>query len=115
MLWCYVCVCVWQPLFIEPVCLCVVQTPSGGAWPTARFLHSAVLDGGTMILFGGANSALSYRNDVWVLTLATMTWSPVPLQGTPPPGVVGHTATLYGGKMWVMGIAKSTHSTVRNN
>ena len=72
-----------------------VQTPSPG-WtqlltsthPTGRKGASMVYDGTRrrMLLFGGYDVTLNYKNDVWALSLdGVPDWGPVATAGTPPP------------------------------
>lgn len=64
---------------------CALETTSGIATPF-RTGHSAVYDSANrrMIVFGGQDDVLAYRNEVFVLNLATMEWTQPPTTGTPP-------------------------------
>lgn len=69
-----------------------VPIPAAGG-PSARFGHSAVLNGAKMLVFGGSTGTASA--ELWQLNLAaTPVWDPVPL-GLPAPGArLGHTQIL---------------------
>jgi hypothetical protein len=81
-------------------------TPGGEAWsqveasgipPTARAQHTAIYDGAHewMVVFGGWRSG-SVLDEVWVLNLATGSWTEATPGGTPPAARRGHSAVFDG-------------------
>ncbi|RKP06506.1 hypothetical protein THASP1DRAFT_31678 [Thamnocephalis sphaerospora] len=72
-----------------------------GTPPTPRLLHSTVVSGQRIILFGGCNADFTeFYNDVAVLDTDTMTWFTPKLKNAPS-GRCWHTATLLGDYMLV--------------
>jgi hypothetical protein len=80
--------------------------PGGEAWteveasgtpPTARAQHTAIYDGGHdwMVVFGGWRAG-SVLGEVWVLNLATGSWTKATPGGTPPAARRGHSAVYDG-------------------
>ena len=75
-----------------------------GNWPSGRYLHSAVLSGSTMVVFGGSDNIASYKSDLWYANLANdpPTWEQVTASGSPP-ATMGHSASVVSGNMYVFG------------
>jgi len=72
-----------------------------GIGPSGRSLHSAVVVGRKIYIFGGANSSGSRNDssgfcDLYELDIDTMTWTECETQGTPPSPCYGHTSTYIG-------------------
>jgi N-acetylneuraminic acid mutarotase len=72
-----------------------------GIGPSARSLHTAVVVGRKIYIFGGANSSGSRNDssgfcDLYELDIDCMTWTECETQGTPPSPCYGHTATYIG-------------------
>jgi hypothetical protein len=88
---------VWElslpnPAGIVPLAWSPVSA-SGG--PTARFGHSAVLNGSKMMVFGGDTGTAT--GEMWQLNLgATSTWNPVTLGSPAPAARLGHRAIFIG-------------------
>ena len=76
------------------------------AWPQARHGHSAATYGDAMIIYGGLVSN-GVSDELWVLHFANVTWILLkPDQRAAvalPPPLFGHTATVVGDKMLVLG------------
>src|SRR5437762_3134634 len=82
----------------------VLSIPAPGAWsapgqnsprPAARYYASAIYDPvrHRLVLFGGArNISNGNVNEVWTLSLDTMTWAQLTPSGTPPAERHGHGA-----------------------
>jgi hypothetical protein len=69
-------------------------TPTGSP-PSARGGHTAIYDPvrDRMVVFGGSDAVIPYRNDVWALSLAgSPAWSALTPAESPPPGRYAHTA-----------------------
>ena len=60
-----------------------------------------------MVVFGGhmhrGEGIFVYYNDVHILNLESLRWSPKKCANAPPPRY-GHTATVYGDAMYVFGL-----------
>ena len=76
-----------------------------GTWPSGRYLHSTVLSGSTMVVFGGSDNVASYKSDLWYANLAVdpPTWEQVTATGSSPPATMGHSASVVGGNMYIYG------------
>ncbi|KAF9404192.1 hypothetical protein BGZ94_004316 [Podila epigama] len=82
-----------------------------GVAPTKRYGHTAVLWDQHIIIFGGSNEYLEYRNDVIVFSLKTRVWSRPDIKGEVPARYL-HSATVYKNKMYVYGgFAKDSKRT----
>ncbi|KAA8500061.1 ARM repeat protein interacting with ABF2 [Porphyridium purpureum] len=74
--------------------------------PSRRCKHSAVLHNGKMYVLGGfqySHGDNFARTDMYVLDLATETWSAAFMTGQVPVGIQGHKALVCGDSMWVVG------------
>ena len=70
----------------------------------ARSLHTAVKFGDAMYIFGGASNVSSQLfGDVYTLDLLTGFWTLFATSGEQPPPIFGHTATVVGTCMLVLG------------
>eukprot|EP00038_Savillea_parva_P002233 m.112060 g.112060 ORF g.112060 m.112060 type:complete len:2775 (+) comp10770_c1_seq4:62-8386(+) len=91
----------------------VFTQPAGTVtWPQAMYMHSAVLTtlqgSDMMIVFGGSNGESQYLDGLWYANLtipSNPTWTDMTHAtiGDQPPGVIGHSATVYNGVMYVFG------------
>ncbi|KAG0330159.1 hypothetical protein BG000_011819 [Podila horticola] len=82
-----------------------------GVPPTKRYGHTAVLWDQYIIIFGGSNEYLEYRDDVIVFSLKTKVWSRPDIKGEVPARYL-HSATVYKNKMYVYGgFAKDSKRT----
>lgn len=70
--------------------------------PCARSCHSAVMLGATMLVYGGRNEATVF-DDLYELNLDTLQWRAVRTLGVGPGRRAGHTATMVGPHMVVLG------------
>ncbi len=87
-----------------------------GSPPPGRLGHSAIYDPGRdqMLVFGGTDD-LTYRNDVWALTLSgTPAWIALTPVGSPPSGREGHSAIYDPVRDRMMVFGGSDESTHRN-
>ncbi|EGD72476.1 laminin B1 [Salpingoeca rosetta] len=84
--------------------------------PAARYSHAFWLDGDALHIHGGVNASertaaaygiahhpAHYTDDHWRLDLQSGVWRRVDARGVPPPAVAGHTATLVGDTVYVVG------------
>ncbi|MFN0151002.1 MAG: kelch repeat-containing protein [bacterium] len=62
--------------------------------PPTSYWHSAIYDAArdAMVVFAGEGNTTGIRNDIWVLSFATMTWEQVLPAGSLPPPRLGHSA-----------------------
>jgi N-acetylneuraminic acid mutarotase len=72
-----------------------------GIGPSGRALHSAVVAGRKIYIFGGANSSGSRNDssgfcDLYELDIDTMCWTECETQGTPPSPCYGHSGSYIG-------------------
>lgn len=80
-----------------------------GSQPEARAGHttSLLLDGAMLLVFGGEimteGGRMEATNDLYVLDVANRMWSCPEFSGAPPPALHGHTATVYGDELIVIG------------
>ena len=80
-----------------------------GSGPCGRAGHTCTVnsDESMLIVFGGetltADGITTSLNDLHLLDTANGTWLAPPTQGAPPPPMHGHTATLVGGRLVVIG------------
>lgn len=87
------------------------QTAAAGSDLTlARFGHTAVVEGGRMLVFGGHTGADLTPNSLLALHMATLVWSTVPpLQATGesvPLSRMGHAVALDDSVMYIVGGAE---------
>jgi hypothetical protein len=73
-----------------------------GKKPRARFMHSAELCEGKLIVYGGSDGTKSL-SDVSVLDVSTMLWSAPICAGEPPRGLQSHSCTLVGDRLFMVG------------
>lgn len=79
-----------------------------GQAPMARVGHTACQVGSTKIcFFGGYGIRIGYVNNTHILDTALLSWSRPYINGAPPAPRVGHTATMIGVKMFVIGGASN--------
>jgi N-acetylneuraminic acid mutarotase len=79
-----------------------------GDVPTPRGGHSAVAYNGELIVFGGFDGKKHF-NDIHVLNLEQGVWRKVAVNGIPPTGRSGHTATMIDDKhLMVVGGCQNT-------
>ena len=76
--------------------------PRGGAAPTPRNSHSAVVWGNTIVIFGGWDGCRNC-NDLYLFDIPTSQWRPVAPGGVPPKCRRGHSAVVAGQAMFVFG------------
>src|ERR1041385_3082399 len=59
-----------------------------GTPPPARYGHGAVYDSvnDRLVIFGGGGAGGTLLNDVWTLSLSSLTWAAMTPAGTPPSG-----------------------------
>ena len=80
-----------------------------GSGPCARAGHTCTVNGdeSMVIVFGGetvsADGITTSLHDLHLLDTANRTWLAPPTQGAQPPPMHGHTATLVGGRLVVIG------------
>lgn len=78
-----------------------------GTLPSPRALATTQCAYDKLFLFAGNNGALTSYNDLNVLDFVgkhrVPTWSSLPNKGTPPPGVIGSSLTLFDNKLFVVG------------
>ncbi|KAJ7527897.1 hypothetical protein O6H91_16G075100 [Diphasiastrum complanatum] len=75
---------------------------SGSAQPGGRAGHTAVNVGNKMYVFGGVGDR-AYFNDVWMLDVATRTWSAIDVAGPEPQGRFSHVAAAADNKIAIFG------------
>jgi len=73
-----------------------------GKTPRARYMHSAALCEGKLIIFGGSDGKKSL-NDVNILDVGTMLWSQPKCLGEVPMGLQTHTCTIVGQQLYMVG------------
>ncbi len=72
--------------------------------PSPRWLHSAVVDGASMVVFGGCKASLLLSSEVWSYKLDTGLWERVKVTSPSAPlPREGHTAVMLGKEMLVYG------------
>ena len=76
--------------------------------PEPRALHTAVVDGSRMYVFGGFSSRADHRDfphlcDVWSFSLNTGMWEQILCTGDVPPARSGHSSFIFDHKMFVVG------------
>ncbi|CAK9118203.1 unnamed protein product, partial [Durusdinium trenchii] len=67
----------------------------------ARWLHSCILWGDELVIFGGKGD--SYMGDLWSLDLKTQIWKQLKPKGHPPTPRYGHSAILWNSGMILFG------------
>ncbi|KAF9582061.1 hypothetical protein BGW38_000708 [Lunasporangiospora selenospora] len=72
-----------------------------GVPPTKRYGHTAVLWKDMIIIFGGANEDLQYRDDVIAFSLTSRTWFRPEIRGEVPARYL-HSATVYKNRMFMV-------------
>lgn len=87
----------------------------GAERPSARHSHSMSLYNGTLLVLGGSTGT-SILADLWRYVIATGVWTKLPAmcQGSaaacvPTPRLAGHTASVAGDKLIVLGGRSPTH------
>jgi Rab9 effector protein with kelch motifs len=77
---------------------------SSGTLPSPRAGHTATQRGHVMFVFGGGTgwSGVTY-NDVFALDTTAMMWHAPVVSGKPPEPRAGHTASLIGSKIIIVG------------
>ena len=76
---------------------------TSGVAPKPRAEHSAAPFATNTFVFGG-QSASGVLSDLFVLNHVTRSWmQPGKPKGVPAPALAGHSATIIGGLMWVIG------------
>jgi hypothetical protein len=76
--------------------------PEGEVWPAARMWHSMVAYGSKLYVFGGLSANRLVRNDFWVYSTSGSSWAQINASNAPPRRH-GHTATVVGSRMWIVG------------
>lgn len=66
-----------------------------------RWLHSAVLSGQQMVVFGGTNGQ-EFFHDVLTFDFKTLSWRIVPTDAESPPPMTGHAAQLSSNRMYML-------------
>jgi hypothetical protein len=78
------------------------QLATGGTPPAGRAMASMIYDPSRdiLVIFGGYSQVNPFvpRNDVWVLPLSYLTWTPVVPSGAPPAARAGHSAIFDAGR-----------------
>jgi len=80
---------------------CAPDAKSGA--PCARRLHSAVVHGDGLWVFGGEAAQSKALNDLWRLDLEELRWSKPAAAGDAPSARSAHTACVHGGKLHIFG------------
>eukprot|EP00741_Cyanophora_paradoxa_P009306 tig00000144_g9014.t1 len=82
-----------------------------GVAPSERWGNSATLVGNKVIVFGGYSRSSSgigrCFNDLFVFDIATMSWEAPGVTGEPPSERTGHSATLVGNRLYLIGGASA--------
>eukprot|EP00771_Trimastix_marina_P001391 gnl/Trimastix_PCT/2463.p1 GENE.gnl/Trimastix_PCT/2463~~gnl/Trimastix_PCT/2463.p1 ORF type:complete len:538 (+),score=118.48 gnl/Trimastix_PCT/2463:44-1657(+) len=81
---------------------CFTQVRCTGIAPPPRGMHTTVVYGNSLYLYGGDGGG-SLLSAVFQCNLDTCTWSPVPICGSTPASRAAHTAVVYGHSMFVFG------------
>eukprot|EP00438_Fugacium_kawagutii_P009001 Skav205048 [mRNA] locus=scaffold2506:300470:301775:- [translate_table: standard] len=75
-----------------------------GTAPPGRYMHSTVMNGTGMVIFGGLGHSREPMADVHYLDFEKKMWSEIKCQGDVPPARLGHGAAITSlGQMWVYG------------
>ncbi|KAK2952184.1 putative Tip elongation aberrant protein 1 [Blattamonas nauphoetae] len=77
------------------------KIPALGDHPCSRFMHTAVVHNGNMIIFGG--QSLIKLNDLWEYNPQANRWRSLSTIGTIPAPRSGHVSVLVGNKMYIQG------------
>jgi N-acetylneuraminic acid mutarotase len=75
----------------------------GNSYPQPRWLHSAVVMDGKMLIFGGVNPDSVILGDVWIYNPDDNTWMEAKVEGVPILPREGHSAVTVGNTMIVFG------------
>eukprot|EP00698_Gefionella_okellyi_P004487 TRINITY_DN14125_c0_g1_i1.p1 TRINITY_DN14125_c0_g1~~TRINITY_DN14125_c0_g1_i1.p1 ORF type:complete len:337 (-),score=20.43 TRINITY_DN14125_c0_g1_i1:17-994(-) len=73
-----------------------------GQPPEPRYMHSTVLIGSQLYVFGGC-CGKTYYNDCYVLDLERLIWTKPQFGGALPPRRANHTAVVFNGAMYIFG------------
>eukprot|EP00944_MAST-04C_sp_MAST-4C-sp1_P003281 g3281.t1 len=79
------------------------QLATTGTKPSARYGHSSIVYNEQMVMFGGSNLGVKYKNDAWALNLTSYAWNELETTGTKPSARHGHSSILYNGQMVMFG------------
>eukprot|EP00761_Pharyngomonas_kirbyi_P014334 gb/GECH01014364.1/.p1 GENE.gb/GECH01014364.1/~~gb/GECH01014364.1/.p1 ORF type:complete len:476 (+),score=108.17 gb/GECH01014364.1/:1-1428(+) len=71
--------------------------------PESRWLATMVLFEGQLFLFGGTCGDTHLFHDVWVFDIDTGTWDLIDTHGARPDAICGHSAHVFGHKMYIIG------------
>ncbi|KAI5288715.1 hypothetical protein KEM54_004977 [Ascosphaera aggregata] len=75
-----------------------------GDIPGVRMGHTATLwQGKKLVVFGGENEHREHLSDVYILDLATSTWTSPEIRGPKPKGRGRHAAVIYDDKLFIIG------------
>jgi N-acetylneuraminic acid mutarotase len=100
----------------DPAANAFQPSASGSGTPPARNSHSAVWDGGEMIIWGGIAGDGTFLNDGGRYNPGTGSWSPTKLDGTTPLPRYSHLAVWTGDEMIIWsGLAVFQGSVVSFN
>ncbi|KAG2425945.1 hypothetical protein HXX76_013318 [Chlamydomonas incerta] len=80
---------------VDPVARTVTEPAASGTVPPARGGHTATLIGDKVWVFGGEDGSRRALADVFVLDLASLTWSSPEVSGKAPPPRSASCATVY--------------------
>lgn len=93
-----------NPLMVLDLDSLAWEEPSvEGRGPFGNYGHSACMYMRSMFVFGGYSQQFGYRNDVFALDTAMMSWSTPHINGTPPTPRVGHSMAISGSTMFIYG------------
>ena len=81
-----------------------------GGRPSPRVSCSMTTVGTKLFLIGGAAGEKAF-NDVRVLDLESGMWTVPTVSGTPPPALVGHSATLIGTELFILSLIHISEPT----
>lgn len=74
-----------------------------GSTPKPRKDYSFILADSFLVLFGGCNQDDEFYNDLYFYDIIGQTWLRINQNGKIPSPRCGHTARIYGSKMWIFG------------
>ncbi len=84
-----------------------------GAVPSPRYGHTAVIYGDSMFVYGGYDQMGFACNDLYELSLATLTWHKPTTSGAVPKEAYHHTAVVFQGSMYTFGGYRKTYNEIQ--
>ncbi|KEG11288.1 hypothetical protein DQ04_02771020 [Trypanosoma grayi] len=90
-----------QLIVIDAQTYRVTLIPSNGAAPKARYLHSAVVYGQWIVIYGGFDVQNEPLDDAWAFDMVNERWEQLECHGSPSRGA--HAACIVGSRLIIVG------------